>query len=385
MFADRTNWNLEENRLTRALAQRRAAGKSVLDLSASNPTACGFSFDDAAILRALANPNALRYSPDPLGLLPARVAVCDYYAQLGASIGPQEILLTTGTSEAYSFVFRTLCNPGDEILIPTPSYPLFDFLAEIHDVRLLRYSLLYDHGWQTDFYSMERAIGPRTRAAIVVHPNNPTGHYAKAAEAEQLAEICTRYDMALIADEVFYDFSLLPQPPATFASHSNALTFVLSGLSKISGLPQMKAGWIVTAGPQRAKDNALARLEVIADTYLSMNAPVQCALPALLDLRADFQRQLMARARKNLAELDARLASHRNCSRLEIEGGWNAVLRVPAIRADEDAAIDLLESRDVYLHPGHFYDFPGDGHMVVSLIVPCEQFREGIGRVLSFF
>ncbi len=385
MFADRTNWNLEENRLTRALARRRAVGGAVLDLSASNPTACGFSFDEAAILRALANREALHYSPDPLGLPSARAAVRDYYASLGATIAPEEILLTTGTSEAYSFIFRALCDPGDEILIPTPSYPLFDFLAEIHDVRLLRYSLLYDHGWQIDFYSLERAIGPRTRAAIVVHPNNPTGHYAKAAEAAQLSEICARHDMALIADEVFYDFSFLPEPPASFAASSGALTFVLSGLSKICGMPQMKAGWIVAAGPPHAKENALARLEVIADTYLSMNAPTQCALPSLLGLRCDFQKQLMARAKKNLAGLDASLASHRNCSRLEIEGGWNAVLRVPAIRADEDAAIDLLESRDVYVHPGHFYDFPGDGHMVVSLIVPCEQFAEGISRVLSFF
>ena len=385
MFADRTNWNLEENRLTRALARRRAAGSAVLDLSASNPTACGFSFDEAAILRALASPQALHYSPDPLGLSAARGAVQDYYAQLGAAVAREDILLTTGTSEAYSFIFRTLCDPGDEILIPTPSYPLFDFLAEIHDVRLLRYALLYDHGWQIDFYSIERAIGPRTRAAIVVHPNNPTGHYAKAAEAAQLAEICARHDLALIADEVFYDFSFLPQAPASFAAGGGALTFVLSGLSKICGLPQMKAGWIVTTGPDRVKENALSRLEVIADTYLSMSAPVQCALPSLLGLRCDFQKELMARAKKNLAELDASLASHHNCSRLQIEGGWNAVLRVPAIRADEDAAVDLLESRDVYVHPGHFYDFPGDGHMVVSLIIPCEQVAEGIARVLSFF
>lgn len=385
MFADRTDWNLEENRLTRSLARRRAAGDAILDLSASNPTTCGFSFDDSAILRAFSDPAILRYSPDPHGLPAARAAIRDYYAQLGGRISSEEIFLTTGTSEAYSFLFRTLCNPGDEILIPTPSYPLFDYLAEIHDVRLARYSLLYDHGWHIDFYSLERAIGLRTRAAIVVHPNNPTGHYVKAAQAAQLSNICATHGMALIADEVFYDFSYSQEHPPSFIANRDALTFVLSGLSKICGLPQMKAGWIATTGPGEAKERALGRLEVIADTYLSMNAPVQCALPALLGLRDDFQRQLMKRTTTNLAELDAQLASHPRCSRLEVEGGWNAVVRVPAIRSDEDAAIDLLESRGVYVHPGHFYDFPSDGYMVVSLIVPSDEFAEGISRVLEFF
>ena len=387
MFADRTNWNLEENRLTRALSRRRASGNSILDLSASNPTSCGFSFDENAILRALSDRAALKYVPDPYGLPSARAAICNYYTQLGRRVLPEAIFLTTGTSEAYSFIFRALCNAGDEILIPTPSYPLFDFLAEIHDVRLVRYSLLYDHGWQIDRYSFERAIGPRTRAAIVVHPNNPTGHYTKPDEAAQLAELCAHHDMAVIADEVFYDFSFASQEQRapSFAADSNALTFTLSGLSKICGLPQMKAGWIVTSGPEKAKKGALARLEVIADTYLSMNAPVQCALPSLLGLRHGFQRQLMERARQNLAEIDRQLATHANCSRFEIEGGWNAVLRVPAVRSDEETAIDLIESRGVYVHPGHFYDFPGDGYMVVSLIVPSDQFAEGISRVLSFF
>jgi alanine-synthesizing transaminase len=385
MFADRTNWNLEENRLTRALARRRAAGDSTIDLSASNPTTCGFSFDESAILRALADPGATRYSPNPQGLPKARAAVSEYYAQIGASVAPENVFLTTGTSEAYSFLFRMLCNPGDEILIPTPSYPLFDFLADIQDVRLVRYSLLYDHGWQTDFYSLERAVSRRTRAAILVHPNNPTGHYAKAEEAAKFAEICAAHDMAIIADEVFYDFAFAPSRPPSFAEHAGALTFVLSGVSKICGLPQMKAGWIVTNGPEDKKASALARLEVIADTYLSMNAPVQCALPTLLGLRDDFQEQLMVRAQQNLAELDRQLSAHPQCARLEIEGGWNAVLRVPAIRSDEEAAIDLLESRGVYLHPGHFYDFPGDGHMVVSLIVQPEEFAKGISRVLAFF
>lgn len=385
MFSGRSNWNLEENRLSRALARRRETGKAIIDLSASNPTTCGFSFDQSTILGSFADPEALRYSPAPRGLPEARAAVCSYYAEQGCTIPTEEVFLTTGTSEGYSFVFRTLCDPGDEILVPTPSYPLFDFLADIQDVRLTRYSLVYDHGWQIDFHSLQRAISPRTRAVIVVHPNNPTGHYAKASEASQLAEICSQQDIAIIADEVFLDFSFSGERHRSFAGETGALTFVLSGLSKIAGLPQMKAAWIVTAGRAHLKEAALSRLEVIADTYLSMNAPVQCALPALLDQRHNFQRQWKTRTSANLAELDRQLAKNARCSRLKSDGGWNVVLRVPAIRSDEDAAIDLLQTKGVYVHPGHFYDFPGDGHIVVSLLAPREEFAEGISRLLSFF
>ena len=384
MFADRTNWNLEENRLTRVLATRRAAGAEIVDLTISNPTACGFVYDEAAVLGALSNPQAMRYSPDPRGVASARAAIAAYYRELGCETSADDMFVTTGTSEAYSFLFRMLCNPGDEILVPTPSYPLFDFLADIQDVRLARYPLLYDHGWHIDFHGLRQAISSRTRAVIVVHPNNPTGSYAKAAEVAQLAEICAPLGVALIADEVFLDFAF-GEAQASFAGQRDALTFVLSGLSKICGLPQMKAGWIAVAGPRTPKQEALDRLEVIADTYLSMNAPVQYALPVLLAQRHSFHHQCMKRAKENLAELDRLLASRERCSRLFIEGGWNAILRVPAIRSDEEAATDLLESRGVYVHPGHFYDFPRDGHMVVSLIVPPSEFAEGIGRLLSFF
>jgi alanine-synthesizing transaminase len=386
MFAKRTNWNLAENRLSRALAARRGAGESVIDLSASNPTACGFALDEKSILQAFTDRAALQYTPDPHGLPAAREAVAQYYESVGANVSPDDIFLTTGTSEAYSFLFRMLCDPGDEILVPAPGYPLFDFLADLQDVRLVRYYLLYDHGWQIDFQSIERALGPRARAIIVVHPNNPTGHYVKTQEAAQLAEICARHDLAMLADEVFYDFSFEPKNrPPSFAAQSQTPTFALSGLSKISGLPQMKAGWIAASGPQPLKSEALTRLEVIADTYLSMNAPVQCALPVLLEQRHAFQSQLMARVRQNLKELDAQLVAHPQCNRLQIEGGWNAVLRVPAVRSDEETAIDLIQSQGVYLHPGHFYDFPSDGYMVVSLLPDPAQFSEGISRVLSFF
>jgi alanine-synthesizing transaminase len=252
-------------------------------------------------------------------------------------------------------------------------------------VRLVRFPLLYDHGWQINLQGFERGISSRTRAAIVVHPNNPTGHYMKEQELSQLLEICSRRQMALIADEVFLDFHLSGEPRQTLAAKNEALTFTLSGLSKICGLPQMKASWTVVSGPEQWKNDALARLEVIADTYLSMSAPIQHALPTLLEQRRDFQRQLMARVRVNLRELDGQLAANRNCSRLEIEGGWNTVLRVPALRSDEDTAVDLLESKSVYVHPGHFYDFATEGHMVVSLIIPPEEFAEGMARLISLF
>jgi len=385
MFADRTSWNLDPNRLSEALARHRAAGKPLLDLIASNPTTCGFIYDSEAILRALDNPAALHYEPNPRGLESARRAIVSYYADRNTHISAGDILLTTSTSEAYSFVFRTLCNPGDELLVPAPSYPLFAFLADIQDVRLLRYPLVYDHGWQIDFPALEQSLTPRTRGVIVVHPNNPTGHFAKPEEAAKLNEICSTRRIALIADEVFLDFSLTEQKPPSFAANRGALTFTMSGLSKISGLPQMKAAWLVTTGPEPWKTRALARLEVIADTYLSMNAPVQLAIPAFLKQRDSFQDQLMTRVRKNLAGLDRQLAAQKPCSRLHLEGGWYAILRVPATCSDEDLAIHLLNTKNLYVHPGHFYDFPSDGYLVVSLITPEPDFAEGTARLLSAF
>jgi aspartate/methionine/tyrosine aminotransferase len=384
MFANRTQWNLSENRLTEALARHRASGRKLFDLSASNPTECGFNYDRQVIMRALCSPSALNYHPDPRGLKTARAAVCDYYAARDEHIAIDDLLLTTSTSEAYSFVFRLLCNPGDEVLIPTPGYPLFDFLAEINDVKITRYPLIYDHGWQIDLHALEQAITPRTRGVIVVHPNNPTGHFTKPSETARLNELCAEHGMAIIADEVFIDFAWSDGRPASFAANTGALTFTMSGISKISGLPQMKFAWLVVRGAETEKREALARLEMIADTYLSMNAPIQLAAPALLDLRHGFQKQVMARVRRNLAELDSQL-SGQNCSRLQTEGGWYGVLHVPATRTDEDLTIELLEKHNVQVHPGHFYDFAGDGHLVVSLITPEQEFAKGMRRVLSVF
>jgi alanine-synthesizing transaminase len=378
MFAKRTNWNLETNRLSAALAAHRAAGKPLIDLTVSNPTECGFQYDGEAILSALRNPAALKYEPNPRGLAVARGAVAKYYAEHGAVVSRDDIFLTTSTSEAYSYVFRTLCNPGDELLIPEPSYPLFEFLADIQDVRLVRYSLVYDYGWQIDFHALEQAITPRTRGVIVVHPNNPTGHFCKTEEVRRLNEVCAAREIAIIADEVFLDFGLDEKRHPTFAANSGALTFTMSGLSKICGLPQMKAAWLIASGPEPWKGQAAGRLEVIADTYLSMNGPIQWALPELLGQRQQFQKQVMWRVRENLAELDKQLGGQKSCNRLDVEGGWNAVLRVPATRSDEALAIELLDAKGVYLHPGHFYDFPSRGTVVVSLITPENEFSIGL-------
>jgi len=385
MFSNRTAWNRTTNRLSEALTRHRASQKLLFDLSASNPTECGFRYDVRSIMRALCSPGTLRYNPDPRGLPHARRAVAEYYAERDQRVAVDDIILTTSTSEAYSFVFRLICNPGDEVLVPTPSYPLLDFLAEIQDVKITPYPLIYDHGWQIDMHGLKQAVTPRTRGVIVVHPNNPTGSFVTASELAALNQLCSEKQMALIVDEVFLDFSLRHDRHASLSANTEALTFTMSGLSKIAGLPQMKLAWLIASGPEREKREALARLEIIADTYLSMNAPVQLAARALLCQRQDFQQQLMERTRTNLAELDRQITGQKHCGRLDVEGGWYAVLRIPATRSDEELALELLDGQGVYVHPGHFYDFPQDGYLVLSLITPEQEFAEGTRRLLSSF
>ena len=390
MFSRRTDWKLTPNHFTEAQREIAAAGREVLDLTISNPTRAGLRYDEELILKSLANPKALDYDPQPKGLRSAREAVATYYRDQHAALDfdPESLVLTTSTSEGYSYVLRLLCNPGDEILVPKPSYPLFEFLADLQDVNLVPYPLIYDHGWQIDFPSIHRAVTDRTRAIVVVHPNNPTGSYVSETERSALNELCREHNLSLIVDEVFLDYAHdgMPRRP-TFATNQGALTFTLSGLSKISGLPQMKMAWIAINGPRdRDKDQvnaALARLEVIADTYLSMSAPIQLAAPVLLEQRKSIQPQLLERMRTNLEELDRQLASQKNCQRLDVDGGWYAVMRVPVTQSDEELAIDILRKRGVLVHPGHFYDFPSDGYLVVSLITPSEEFGQGIGRLLE--
>lgn len=392
MFSDRTNWKLAKNRFTQAIEEIGATGQPILDLTVSNPTRAGLKYDSQSILAAVTSPRALDYDPQSKGLLAAREAVAGYYREQATrvegrntgSVSPDRIVLTTSTSEGYSFVFRLLCNAGDELLVPKPSYPLFEFLADLQDVKLVSYPLIYDHGWQMDFPSLEKAVTPRTKGVVIVHPNNPTGSFVRPAEMPALNSFCQTHRLALIVDEVFLDYALDGQAHASFASNEQVLTFVLSGLSKISALPQMKVAWVITSGPAGLADEAMERLEVISDTYLSMNAPIQWALPQLLEQKTSIQRQLMERVARNLAELDGQLAGQKACQRLSVDGGWYAVLRVPVTRSDEELAIELIREKSVMVHPGHFYDFPSDGYLVLSLIAPEQQFDEGIERVLAY-
>jgi len=380
-FARRTNWNTEESDLARAHRMRVQAGLPLADLTASNPTRCGLAYD-SELLHALTDPAALDYDPQPCGSLRARQAVADYYALHGASVKANQIVLTTSTSEAYSYLFRLLCDEGGEILTPQPGYPLFDFLATLDDVRLKPAPLVYDHGWQIDPEGFRRAITQHTRAIVLVHPNNPTGHFTKPWEAEALAQLCREFDLSLIVDEVFLDYGFAGAGKSFARGLDGVPVFVVSGLSKIAGLPQMKAAWIAVTGPEAAQ--ALDRLEVIADTFLSMNAPVQCALPAWLGARTPIQSQIRARVAANLAELDRQLEGQQGITRLAVEGGWYATLRIPALKPDEATALELLE-RGVWVHPGYFFGMGASGWLVVSLLAREQEFARGAAILMNYF
>ena len=385
MFSSRTNWSLTPNRLSELLRERRARGLPILDLTESNPTRCGFALDGEEILAPLHNPRALTYEPDPRGLHTAREAVAEYYRERGVQLDPDQIFLTTSTSEAYSFVFRLLANPGDKILAPQPSYPLFDFLGALNDVEVLPYPLVYDDGWRVDLEALASRWDSRLRAVLVVHPNNPTGSYVQKREQERMIEICRQNRAAIIADEVFADYALGADAErvVTHAQDTQALTFTLSGLSKISALPQMKLGWLVMNGPPELRSQAQARLEVIADTYLSVSAPVALATPRWLAHRSAIQSQILERVKANLRALDEHLIPGLPVTRLKVEGGWYAILRVPSTRSDEDWAAQLLTQAGVSVHPGHFYDFPSEGFLVLSLLPAREIFAAAVSKVIS--
>ena len=386
-FSTRTAWDTAESSYGAAVREVRASGRRVYDLTVSNPTRCGFRYDTEALLGPLRDPRALVYDPDPRGMRTAREAVARYYAGHGAEVAVDDLVLTTSTSESYSFLFRLLCDAGDEVLVAQPSYPLFDFLADLDDVRLRPYPLFYDHGWWIDFSELERTITPRTRAILVVHPNNPTGHWTGAGERERLESLCVRHGLALIVDEVFLDYPLRELTPAarSFACGAHpALTCVLSGLSKIAGLPQMKAAWIAAFGPERERGDALARLEIVADTFLSMNAPVQLAMASWLAGRAGIQGQIVERARGNLTTLRGVAGeSPGRLQVLEVDAGWSAVLGLPGCVGEAECAERLARERGVIVHPGSFYGMGEAGRVVVSLIGPAEEFSVSIQRATA--
>ncbi|NYF52057.1 pyridoxal phosphate-dependent aminotransferase [Tunturiibacter gelidoferens] len=377
-FSARTGWDVGESGFAAAIREARAAGRELVDLTVSNPTICGFDYDAEAVLAPLASREAMTYDPDPRGMRFAREAVAGYYGDHGAAVDPDSVVLTTSTSEGYGFLFRLLCDAGDEVLVAQPSYPLFDFLADLEDVRLKPYPLFYDYGWWIDFAELERRIGPRTKAIVVVHPNNPTGHATGAGERGRLEEICARFGLALIVDEVFLDYPLEEGARLTsFAAGPHpVLTFVLSGMSKIAGLPQMKVGWIVGFGPEGDRGQAMGRLEVVADTFLSMNAPMQRALPVWLARRRGIQGQILDRVSGNL-----KIAVGGLVEVLRVEAGWSAILRLPQRLGEEDDAGLLLREAGVVVHPGRFYGIHEAGRVVVSLLGPVGDFAEGISRI----
>ena len=379
-FSRRTGWDVSESAFAGAVRSARAGGRTLLDLTVSNPTACGFQYDAEALLAPLRNAEALRYDANPLGTRSAREAVAGYYAAHGAEVDGDDLLLTASTSEGYAFLFRLLCDAGDEVLIARPSYPLFDFLADLEDVQLRRYPLFYDHGWWIDFAELERLIGPRTRAIVVVHPNNPTGHATAQAERDRLYGVCARYNLALIVDEVFLDYPL--RDGADLRSFADAaapsLTFVLSGMSKVAGLPQMKVGWVAVQGPEADRHEAMRRLEVVADTFLTMNAPVQLALPSWMAGRYRLQEEIRERTRENLAALRSA-----GVAVLDVDAGWTAVLRLPQQHGHASVAEQLLE-HDVVVQDGELYGFAESGRVVVSLLTPLDVFERGARRIAAF-
>lgn len=386
-FAARTNWGHPGSGWADTLDQLRRAKAPLLDLTASNPTTCGLVYDSTAILDALSRPAAMQYEADPAGILSARQSVAAYYQESAqVAIDPAHLILTASTSEAYSYLFRLLCDAGDEILIPSPGYPLLDVLAALDDVRLTAYPLFYDHGWHIDCAALAAAITPRTRAIVVVHPNNPTGHFTSPGQRRDLEALCAERSLALIVDEVFLDYPVEePRQPSFAAGPHPAMTFVLSGLSKIAALPQMKCAWMAVCGPQAGRDPALERLGILADSYLSVGSPVQHALPSLLDSRFAIQRQIQARVQENLCALDNAIRRAPAVSRLLVAAGWNAVLRVPALEPAEHLAVRLMRQHGVIVHPGSFYAFAGEGWLVVSLLARPQTFAAGMETIAGIF
>jgi aspartate/methionine/tyrosine aminotransferase len=370
MFSRRLNWVTGENNISRLIKAKRAAGCDILDLTESNPTRAGFDYPPA-LVEALANVESLRYEPAPFGIASARRHVA---AALGCDA--QRLVLTASTSEAYSYLFKLLADPGDEILVPQPSYPLFEYLAKLDSVRIREYPLRYHEGWWIDRQALATAVSSRARALVVVNPNNPTGSYLKPEELDALATLCATHNLALISDEVFFPFQLdASVEPATAARTARCLTFTLGGLSKLLGLPQMKLGWIQISGPATLVSDALAALEMIADSYLSVSAPVQHAAGRWLSWRQNFHAMVIERLRNNLAALGA------VCQPLHVEGGWNAVVPLSTHRSEEEWITCFLEEMDVLVQPGFFYDFAAEPYIVVSLLTPPGVFQEGLRRL----
>jgi aspartate/methionine/tyrosine aminotransferase len=387
VFSSRIPGSLPSNRLTLALAEARASGDAVIDLTQSNPTRVGFSYP-ADLLAPLGDPRGLTYAPEPLGLIAARRAVAGDYARRGFDVGAERIVLAPSTSDAYSLIFKLLCEPGDEVLVPRPSYPLFEHLTRLDAVLARPYDLEYHGAWSIDLDAVERACSPRTRAILCVHPNNPTGSFVSAAELDRLAGLCATRDAAIVADEVFGDYELVPgaaRRGARMLDRHDVLIASLGGLSKSIGLPQAKLAWLALAGPEGLVDPALSRLEFACDMYLGVSTAVQLAAGGLLDRGRSIRMQVQARLSSNLNYLTAGHLESAGCRVLSADGGWYAVVQVPAIEPEEEMTVNLLLHQHVLTHPGYFYDFPREAYLVLSLLPPENEFREGVSRIIEYF
>jgi len=369
--------------LSRAINALRAEGAPIADLTESNPTRVGIPYPDG-LLASLAGREALRYDPHPFGLPSARALVAEDQRRRGARVDPAHVVLTASTSEAYSWLFKLLCNPGEAVLVPRPSYPLFEHLTALEGIRAHPYALEYHGRWAIDVDSI--AAAPQdVRAVLVVSPNNPTGSYLNDEELQRISSLCRERTWALVADEVFADYPLDARHPLTdIVARSEVLSFTLAGLSKSVGLPQVKLGWCIAGGPAPERDAALGALELIADSYLSVGTPVQVAAQQLLEAGASVRAAIQDRIRRNLAALRAAAGGYLACDVLRTEGGWSAVLRVPATRSEEQLTLDLLRTERILVHPGYFFDFPREAYVVLSLLPPPDLFADAVARLLRF-
>lgn len=384
-FSERTSWTRHPNKLTLALNERRRRKLPVFDLTTSNPTECGFTYPSTEILSALQDARSMTYKPDPKGLLSTREAICGYYSELGVALDPENIILTASTSEAYGMIFKLLCDPMDNVLGPLPSYPLFDELARLHDVRLNPYRFRFDGEWHIDMRSLTDAADDCSRAILLVHPHNPTGTFAKSEEFSLLSIHAVQKKLALVVDEVFADYPLTGSGVRSYMVASEGLVFTLNGISKLAALPQLKLGWIVVSGNRSLVQESLERLELIADSMLSVSTPVQIALPTILKLSVGIRSQIIDRIRVNREVLEQRVTEEIGCSVLPFEAGWSGIIRVPRTRSDEEWAIHILENAGVYLYPGYFFDLEEDCYLVVSLLPQEYQFAasvDGVARAI---
>lgn len=379
-FSSRSDWTLTPNQLTARLTEIEASGAQILDLTESNPTQVGLQYPTDIVLSSLTDPNNLSYHPSPLGQQEARETIAEYYDSKGIYVNSNQILVTSSTSEAYSMIFRLIANPGDHILMPRPSYPLFHFLASLNDIELASYALTYQKYWKIDFEDIRKSYKPkRTKGIVLVNPNNPTGSYIKKDELTKLNQFAEGNQLCIISDEVFSDFQWDKKIEGipSLAGNQKALTFTLSGISKVLALPQMKLSWIVVNGPKGLIKQAFDRLEIISDTYLSANTPVQNALHHWMKLKDKMQKQILKRVSANRTFL----SKHSSFEMLHAEGGWYAVLKLPKNKTEEEWALEFLEKDHVLVHPGYFYDFQSEAYAIVSLLTETAAFEEAITKI----